>query len=77
MDCHGGGLMGVAHGETEPPDKTMPRAGRNLVFRGMIFYVLAIVAIPAIIPWQQAGPMESPFGQVFDMVWIPYAADLM
>ncbi|MFO6379293.1 amino acid permease, partial [Pseudomonas aeruginosa] len=30
-----------------------------------------------IIPWQQAGLMESPFVQVFDMVGIPYAADLM
>lgn len=50
---------------------------RNVVFRVLIFYVLAIVVLSAIVPWQQAGLMESPFVQVFDMVGIPYAADLM
>lgn len=50
---------------------------RNVVFRVLIFYVLAIVVLSAIVPWQQAGLMESPFVQVFDMVGIPFAADLM
>ncbi|WP_048313721.1 amino acid permease, partial [Pseudomonas aeruginosa] len=68
---------GVAAGETERPEKSIPRAVRNVVFRVLIFYVLAIVVLSAIIPWQQAGLMESPFVQVFDMVGIPYAADLM
>ena len=70
-------IMGVAAGETERPEKSIPRAVRNVVFRVLIFYVLAIVVLSAIIPWQQAGLMESPFVQVFDMVGIPYAADLM
>lgn len=70
-------IMGVAAGETERPEKSILRAVRNVVFRVLIFYVLAIVVLSAIIPWQQAGLMESPFVQVFDMVGIPYAADLM
>ncbi|MBI7023535.1 amino acid permease [Pseudomonas aeruginosa] len=70
-------IMGVAAGETERPEKSIPRAVRNVVFRVLIFYVLAIVVLSAIIPWQQAGLVESPFVQVFDMVGIPYAADLM
>ncbi|VCW35654.1 amino acid permease [Pseudomonas aeruginosa] len=70
-------IMGVAAGETERPEKSIPRAVRNVVFRVLIFYVLAIVVLSAIIPWQQAGLMESPFVQVFDMVGISYAADLM
>ena len=70
-------IMGVAAGETDQPEKSIPRAVRNVVFRVLIFYVLAIVVLSAIVPWQQAGLMESPFVQVFDMVGIPYAADLM
>ncbi len=70
-------IMGVAAGETERPEKSIPRAVRNVVFRVLIFYVLAIVVLSAIIPWQQAGLMESPFVQVFDHGRIPYAADLM
>ncbi|AYF85856.1 MULTISPECIES: amino acid permease [unclassified Pseudomonas] len=70
-------IMGVAAGETDQPEKSIPRAVRNVVFRVLIFYVLAIVVLSAIVPWQEAGLMESPFVQVFDMVGIPFAADLM
>lgn len=70
-------IMGVAAGETEHPEKSIPRAVRNVVFRVLIFYVLAIAVLSAIVPYEQAGLMESPFVQVFDMVGIPYAADLM
>lgn len=70
-------IMGVAAGETDQPEKSIPRAVRNVVFRVLIFYVLAILVLSAIVPWQQAGLMESPFVQVFDMVGIPFAADVM
>ncbi|AYG44679.1 amino acid permease [Pseudomonas sp. Leaf58] len=70
-------IMGVAAGETEHPEKSIPRAVRNVVFRVLIFYVLAIAVLSAIVPYEQAGLMESPFVQVFDMVGIPFAADLM
>lgn len=70
-------IMGVAAGETENPEKNIPKAVRNVVFRVLIFYVLAIVVLAAIVPWEKAGLMESPFVQVFDMVGIPYAADVM
>lgn len=70
-------IMGVAAGETDNPEKSIPRAVRNVVFRVLIFYVLAVLVLAAIIPWQQAGLVESPFVQVFDLVGIPYAADIM
>lgn len=70
-------IMGVAAGETDQPEKSIPQAVRNVVFRVLIFYVLAIGVLAAIVPWREAGLMESPFVQVFDKVGIPYAADLM
>ncbi|WCD79922.1 amino acid permease [Pseudomonas sp. TUM22785] len=70
-------IMGVAAGETDQPEKSIPQAVRNVVFRVLIFYVLAIGVLAAIVPWREAGLMESPFVQVFDRVGIPYAADLM
>ncbi len=48
-------IMGVAAGETDQPEKSIPRAVRNVVFRVLIFYVLAIIVLSAIVPWQQAG----------------------
>ncbi|WP_052476477.1 amino acid permease [Cohnella kolymensis] len=73
----GSEIMGVAAGETENPGRNIPRAIRNIVFRVLIFYVLAIIVVSAIIPYSDAGLLESPFVTVFDMVGIPYAADIM
>lgn len=73
----GSEIMGVAAGETEEPEKNIPKAIRNIVFRIMIFYVLAIFVLSALVPWKKAGVLQSPFVTVFDMVGIPYAADIM
>ncbi|WP_243354556.1 amino acid permease [Bacillus litorisediminis] len=73
----GSEIMGVAAGETEEPQKNIPKAIRNIVVRVLLFYVLAIFVLSAIVPWTQAGVLESPFVTVFDMVGIPYAADIM
>jgi arginine/ornithine permease len=73
----GSEIMGVAAGETEEPEKNIPKAIRNIVFRILIFYVLAIFVLSALVPWGKAGVLESPFVTVFDMIGIPYAADIM
>jgi arginine/ornithine permease len=39
--------------------------------------VLAIFVLAGMIPYQQAGVIESPFVVVFDSIGIPYAADIM
>lgn len=73
----GSEIMGVAAGETENPQKNIPRAIRNIVFRVLLFYVLAIIVLSGLVHWKEAGLMESPFVTVFENVGIPYAADLM
>ncbi|MGG1662676.1 amino acid permease [Brevibacillus sp. NRS-1366] len=73
----GSEVFGVAAGETEEPEKNIPRSIRNIVFRLLLFYVAAMFVLAAIVPWKEAGLMESPFVTVFDMVGIPYAADIM
>lgn len=70
-------MMGVAAGETENPEKNIPRAIRTIVVRIVVFYILSMFVLSAIVPWQTAGLLESPFVTVFDMIGIPYAADLM
>ncbi|NYF25244.1 arginine/ornithine permease [Sporosarcina sp. JAI121] len=73
----GSEIMGVAAGETEDPEKNIPKAIRNIVFRIVVFYILAMFVLSALVPWKSAGLLESPFVTVFDMVGIPYAADIM
>ena len=73
----GSEIMGVAAGETEQPEKNIPKAIRTIVVRIVVFYILAIFVLSALIPWKQAGVLESPFVTVLDIIGIPYAADIM
>ncbi|MBD8005329.1 amino acid permease [Bacillus norwichensis] len=73
----GSEIMGVAAGETEEPDKNIPKAIRSIIIRILVFYVLATFVLSAIVPWKEAGVLESPFVTVFDMIGIPFAADIM
>jgi arginine/ornithine permease len=73
----GSEIMGVAAGETEEPEKNIPKAIRTIVVRVVVFYILAIFVLSALVPWKQAGVLESPFVTVLDIIGIPYAADIM
>lgn len=70
-------LIGIAAGESEEPEKTIPKSIRQTVWRTLFFFVLAIFVLAGLIPMKQAGVIESPFVVVFDRVGIPYAADIM
>ena len=70
-------LVGIAAGESENPGETLPRSIRNVVWRTLFFFVLAMFILVAILPYQTAGVIESPFVSVLDKIGIPYAADIM
>ncbi|WLP59072.1 amino acid permease [Bacillus pumilus] len=70
-------LVGIAAGESESPEKTLPRSIRNIIWRTMVFFILSIAVLAALLPWQTAGAVDSPFVVVLDKVGIPYAADIM
>ncbi|MBN6187647.1 amino acid permease [Aneurinibacillus sp. BA2021] len=70
-------LIGIAAGESENPEKNIPRAINTTVWRTIFFYVISMIILVSLIPWRQAGVVESPFVMIFDGVGIPYAADIM
>jgi arginine/ornithine permease len=70
-------LIGIAAGESEDPEKTIPKSIRQTVWRTLFFFVLAIFVVAGLIPMEKAGVVESPFVVVFDSIGIPYAADIM
>ncbi|RIV18377.1 amino acid permease [Alicyclobacillaceae bacterium I2511] len=70
-------LVGIATGESMNPHQTIPRAINNVIWRTLLFFVMAILVLSALIPWQQAGVSESPFVRVMSEIGIPYAASRM
>jgi lysine-specific permease len=75
-------LLGIAAGETENPGKNIPIAVRQVFWRILLFYVLAILVIALIIPFTNANLANgdvsvSPFTLVFQKAGVAFAASAM
>ncbi|RAS72309.1 amino acid permease [Priestia endophytica] len=70
-------LIGIAAGESENPEKTIPRSIRQTVWRTLFFFVLSVFVLAGVIPRTEAGVSESPFVVVLDRIGVPYSADIM
>jgi lysine-specific permease len=75
-------LLGVAAGESENPGETIPRAVRQVFWRILLFYVLAIAVIGLLIPYTNGSLANSdvsvsPFTLVFEKAGIAFAASVM
>ena len=70
-------LLGITAGEAENPDKTIPRAINQVIYRILIFYVGTMIVLMSLWPWNEVGKAASPFVQIFDNVGIPAAANIL
>ncbi len=72
-------VIAVTAGEAERPEQTIPRAMRTIVFRLILFYVLAMTVMLAMTPWNHIGSgiTGSPFVAAFAAAGIPYASSIM
>ncbi len=73
-------ILAVTAGEARRPEEAIPRAMRTMVFRLILFYVLAITVMVTMTPWNQTGDGSlsgSPFVRAFASIGIPYAALIM
>ncbi|WP_066368718.1 amino acid permease [Neobacillus fumarioli] len=75
-------LLGVAAGETDDPQKSIPRAVKSVFWRILLFYVLAILVIGLLIPYTNhnlanSDVTVSPFTIVFQKAGIAFAASVM
>lgn len=70
-------LVGLTAGETEDPERVIPKAINNIPIRVFIFYLGALLVIMSIYPWNAINPEKSPFVQVFSAVGITAAAGIV
>lgn len=70
-------MIGIAAGEAEDPQRTIPMAINSFVWRIIIFYVGALFVILAIFPWNRIGVDGSPFVQVFQRMGLEKAAGVI
>ncbi|MFS0558695.1 amino acid permease [Brevibacillus sp. 179-C9.3 HS] len=70
-------LVGLTAGETEDPQRVIPKAINQIPIRILVFYVGALIVIMSIYPWNAINPLESPFVQVFAAIGIAAAAGIV
>ena len=78
-------LIGITAGESEEPEKNIPRAIDQVFWRILIFYILAIAIIGLIIPYTSPELLgadvdeisKSPFTLVFERAGLAFAAAAM
>nr|WP_186668367.1 amino acid permease [Sporosarcina sp. BP05] len=73
----GSELVGIAAGETENPEKNIPKAIRTIIFRIVVFYIASIIVLSAIFPASELGLLASPFVTLMEIAGVPYAAGIM
>jgi L-asparagine transporter-like permease len=72
-------ILGVTAGEAAQPEKTIPRAMRTVSLRLILFYVLSMIVMLSITPWDRmgSGVTGSPFVFAFAAAGIPFAGSIM
>jgi amino acid transporter, AAT family len=72
-------ILGVTAGEAAQPEKTIPSAMRTVSLRLILFYVLSMIVMLSITPWDRMGSglTGSPFVLTFAAAGVPYAGSVM
>lgn len=70
-------IIGVTAGEANNPVQTLSSAIDKVLYRILLFYVLSLLVIMAIYPWNQLGHAGSPFVMVFENLGIRSAANII
>ncbi|RNB84828.1 amino acid permease [Brevibacillus nitrificans] len=78
-------LVGVAAGESENPAHSIPKAIRQIFWRILLFYILAILIIGLLVPYDNPNLISgditdiaiSPFTIVFEKAGFAFAASVM
>lgn len=70
-------FVSIAAGEAENPRKSIPQAISGVIVRIILFYILTILAIICLYPFNKLNANVSPFVDVFKEIGIHQAADVM
>lgn len=78
-------LIGITAGESENPQESIPKAIKQVFWRILIFYILAMLVIGLLIPYNSDALLgadvdqvaKSPFTLVFERAGLAFAAAIM
>jgi L-asparagine permease len=70
-------MVGITAGETEAPEKIVPRAVRSVTWRIGLFYVASVLMLALLLPWNEYSATQSPFVTVLSKIGLPGIGGIM
>lgn len=70
-------IIGITASEAKDPAKVIPKAINSVPIRILLFYVLTLMVLMAIYPWNSIGQNGSPFVAIFSNLGIGSAANVL
>lgn len=58
-------LIGITAAEAQDPQKSIPKAVNQVVYRILLFYIGSLVVLLALYPWVEVKSNSSPFVMIF------------
>ncbi|MCT9071430.1 amino acid permease [Cupriavidus gilardii] len=70
-------LVGITAAEADSPEKTIPKATNQVIYRILIFYVGALGVLLSLYPWENVASGGSPFVLIFHALNSNWVANVL
>lgn len=70
-------LVGITAAEADDPQRSIPRAVNQVIYRILIFYIGALAILLSLFPWSQLAEGGSPFVLIFSALGSHVTANLL
>ncbi|MBA8733592.1 amino acid permease [Chromobacterium violaceum] len=67
-------LIGMTAAEANDPQKTIPKAVNQVIYRILIFYIGSLVVLLSLYPWNKVAAGGSPFVMIFEQIGAGFTA---
>jgi len=70
-------LIGITAAEADDPQKSIPKAVNQVIYRILIFYICSLVVLLSLYPWNQVAEGGSPFVMIFSQIGAGLTANVL
>jgi len=70
-------LIGITAAEADQPQKSIPKAVNQVVYRILIFYIGSLAVLLSLFPWNQVATSGSPFVMIFSQIGEGLTANIL
>ncbi|SED95531.1 aromatic amino acid:proton symporter, AAT family [Burkholderia sp. WP9] len=70
-------LIGITAAEADEPQKSIPKAVNQVIYRILIFYICSLTVLLSLYPWNEVAAGGSPFVMIFSQIGSTLTANVL